>query len=444
MFQNSAPAKGDRRLLLKLAGTTLASASVIRGASAQPGAPQLDNSGRVTAARLDALAEKAFPLFNAAHAIPAFDAGRFQGRNDVDLHRITSHTVVPETRERLKISGLLAVPAGARGEVPVVSWQHGTILSFNQVPSNMTRLANAAYEPTDAADSLETLFNLHRFAAQGFAVIAADYVGKGPYREGRGEGYLVKGVSTQTCLDTLDAGQAALRGLGLTPGKLFLHGWSQGALNTQWLHQALRQASRPVTATAVASPFNDLNDTLRYWMGAETFPLPAGTTAYPAPPDWATLCLIILLGSYELQYRIDGLMQAALRPQYRDLAAKYWNDYRLDFDRSQHFPSVPEALIPGFLNGYTDDRNSAFLRRLASATSSYWEYDAPIRFHYGLADEAIHPAMVYRALSAGGRLATGVPVTGASHRSTFLGGMYGDPSVLNGKDTVLDWFRSLL
>lgn len=334
------------------------------------------------------------------------------------------------------------MPVGVKGELPLVSWQHGTILSFDQVPSNLTRLADAAYELTDSADSLETLFNVQRFAGQGYAVIAADYVGKGPFRNGRGEGYAVKGVSVRTCLDMLAAGQEAMRSLGLRPSKLFLHGWSQGALNTQWLHQALRANSRPVAATAVASPFNDLNEAWGFWTGFQSFALPKGTTSYPALPNWISLCMIVALGSYELQYRLTGLLRSAIRPEFQEMALKYWNDYRAEFDPTKPFPTGADLMVPGFLERATDDRNSAFLRQLAANRASYWNYDAPIRFHYGLADEAIHPAMVFRALSAGGKLASGVPVAGASHRATFLAGLYGEASALGGSENILAWFRS--
>lgn len=352
--------------------------------------------------------------------------------------------MVPETGERLKISGLLAVPAGIKGELPLVSWQHGTILSFDQVPSNLTRLADPAYELTDAADSLETLFEVQRFAGRGYAVIAADYVGKGPFRDGRGEGYAVKGVSVRTCIDILAAGQDAMRSLGHRSSKLFLHGWSQGALNTQWLHQALRAKSRPIAATAVASPFNDLNEAWSFWAGFQTFALPRGVTSYPALPNWISLCMIVALGSYELQYKLTGLLRSAVRPEFQDMALKYWKDYQTDFEPNKAFPAGSDLLVPEFFDHATDDRNSAFLRHLAANRASYWNYDAPIRFHYGLADEAIHPAMVFRALSAGGNLASGIPVAGGSHRATFLAGLYGDASTLGGSDNVLKWFHTFV
>lgn len=441
-------AQPTRRLFVLGAGAGAAALGGTGLGSAQAAGPRtgrrasIDRSCRVTAARLDDQVAKAYPLFNNPAILPAFDAKRDGARFEVDLHRIVTRTVVPETGETLKVSGLLAVPVGVKGELPLVSWQHGTILSFDQVPSNLTRLADSAYELTDTADSLETLFNVQRFAGQGYAVIAADYVGKGPFRNLRGEGYAVKGVSVRTCLDMLAAGQEAMRSLGLRPSKLFLHGWSQGALNTQWLHQALRANSRPVAATAVASPFNDLNEAWSFWAGFQSFALPKGMTSYPALPNWISLCMIVALGSYELQYKLTGLLRSAIRPEFQDMALKYWNDYRAEFDPGKPFPTGSNLLVPGFFEHATDERNSAFLRQLAANRASYWNYDAPIRFHYGLADEAIHPAMVFRALSSGGKLASGVPVAGASHRATFLAGLYGEASTLGGSENVLNWFRS--
>jgi len=444
--------KGDvdkrRRTFVLGAGAMVAGLGSAGAATAQAASRRtiagsgIDRSCRVSAERLNAQVANAYPLFNKPAILPPFDAQKDGARFDVDLHRIVTHTVVPETGEKLKISGLLALPVGVKGELPLLSWQHGTILSFDQVPSNLTLLADPAYELTDAADSLETLFNVQRFAGQGFAVVAADYVGKGPFRNGRGEGYAVKGVSVQTCVDILAAGQAAMRSLGLRPSKLFLHGWSQGALNTQWLHQALRAKSRPIAGTAVASPFNDLNEAWSFWAGFQTFALPQGVTSYPALPNWISLCMIVALGSYELQYKLTGLLRSAVRPEFQDMVLKYWKDYGTDFDPSKPFPTGSDLLVPGFFDHATDDRNSAFLRHLAANRASYWNYDAPIRFHYGLADEAIHPAMVFRALSAGGKFASGIPVAGGSHRATFLAGLYGDAATLGGSDNVLNWFRT--
>ncbi len=122
------------------------------------------------------------------------------------------------------------------------------------------------------------------------------------------------------------------------------------------------------------------------------------------------------------------------------MARKYFTDYALDFDADAPFPTSDDLLVGGFFDGFTDERNSAFIRHLALNAASYWHYDSPMRFHFGLADEAIHPEMVGRALSASGAQAIPVPVGNASHRATFLAGLYGDAASLGGNDNILSWF----
>lgn len=444
--------KGSRRQWLGAACAVAAGLGLPTGAAAvangkpQPtgtGTERVDLSCRVSASRLDALVAAAFKLFNQPVVLPDFDAAKHGARHDVDLHRLVTTVTVPETGEKLTVSGLLALPVGVEGPLPVVCWQHGTILSFDQVPSNLLLLRDAAYQTTDSKDSLETLLNVQRFAGQGYAVIAADYVGKGPFRHGRGEGYAVKDVTVQTCLAMLDTGMAVMKAMKRRPGALFLNGWSQGALKTQWLHQALRRQSRPIAATAVESPFNDLTEAWRFWAGAQEFPVPPGTASYPALPDWISLCMIVTLGSYQLHYRLDGLFESAIRPEFHGLARRYWSDYAPNFDPTQPLPSGRTFLVPGFLDRFTDERNSAFIRRMAGNSATWWHYDEPIRFHFGLADEAIHPTMAGRALAAGGGKTTGVPIAGASHRGTFLAALFGDASTLAGRENVVDWFDSL-
>jgi hypothetical protein len=424
------------------AGGTQAAAAATSTQVAADFQPHLDNKVVVPRTRLDALAATLHETFNEGRVLRSFDVARHGARFDVQLQRITTYSQVPETGETLKVSGLLALPLGVRGPLPVVSWQHGTILSFDQVPSNLTRIADASYVMRDNVDSMETLFNVQRLAGNGYAVIAADYIGKGPFRNGRAEAYVVKDATVRTCIDVLDAGLEAMRGLGHPPAALFLNGWSQGAVNTQWLHQELRRQGRAIAGTAAASPFNDLSETFRYWAGIDTYASPDGKP-YPASPDWLALVMIVVLGSYERNYGLQGLMRAAIRPEFQPLALKYWSDYQSDFAPNQPFPSGTNLLVDGFFERYTADVNSAFLRRLAANRATYWAYDAPVRFYYGLADQVLNPRLVQRALASGGRQLQGVAVPKASHRVTFLGSLYGEGSEISGAPGVLSWFDSL-
>jgi hypothetical protein len=410
---------------------------------ALPAGKLVDQSVRVSAARLDQLVARTYPDFNNPAVLPAFDPARSGARYDVELHRLVAPFVVPETGEAVTLSGLLALPVGATGPLPIVSWQHGTVLTFDGVPSNMLKLADPNFVMSYPADSAETLFNVHRFAGQGYAVIAADYVGKGPFRNGRGEAYGVRDVTVGTCLRMLEAGYTTLRAMGIEAGPLFLNGWSQGGLNSQWLAQELRRRKIAVAATSVSSPFNELTETLRFWSGAQTYPVPEGAASFPAAPDWLSLCMIVLLGSYELNYGLKGLMQHAVAPPFRDMAANFWRTYDMRFDPAKPFPSGSTLLVPRFFDSFTHETNSAFLRQIARNSATYWHYDSPIRFHIGLADEGIHPTVARRAIAAGGALATEVTVAGASHRATFMASLYGEPRHLAGQTNTLAWFDSL-
>lgn len=438
----SAPALtlNRRNLLLTAAGAAMATAGGFP-LSRTAQAAVLGDKVTLSRSRLDELAKISYSVFNENAVLPAFDAGKFAAAHDVDLRRITTFTQVPETGETVKISGLLAVPSGVTGPMPVVSWQHGTIFSFTQVPSMLELAAAPGYELKENVDSKETLFNLHRFAANGYAVIAADYLGKGPYRGNRTEAYAVKDASTRTSIDILNAGLQGMRQLGLEPTELFLNGWSQGGLNTQWLHQALQAAGVPVRATGAASPFNDLSESFDFWTGTITFPNP-GANPYPPRPIWLSLAVAIVIASYESYYRIDGLTKAMVRPEYMGVIDKFLGDYDLNIDFSK-MPMPEGLLIEGFNSQFTSAGYSQFLRQVAANRASFWEYTNPIRLFYGLADEAIHPAMAQRAATGGGRLMEGVAINGASHRSTFLASLYGGPEVLQGKPNIPTWFDSL-
>lgn len=401
----------------------------------------LDNKTILTRDRLDELAARSYEIFNENKVLPEYSASRYSASSDVDMHRITTFTQVPETGETVRISGLLALPTGAKGPLPVVSWQHGTIFSFAQVPSNLPLVAKPGYVLRENVDSQETLLNIHRFAASGYAVIAADYLGKGPYHGNRPESYAVKEASTQTSIDILKAGLEGMRQLGVEPAELFLNGWSQGGLNTQWLHQALQTEGIPVRAAGASSPFNDVVECFDYWNGSIVFRDPPGVS-YPPRPKWLTLAVILVLGSYQSYYGLNDLIHIVVRPEYVGMAHKFLSDYDMNIDFSK-MPMPEDLLIESVSGELINDTYSRFRRQLAANTATYFEYTNPMRLFYGLADEPLHPTMSRRALNAGGRNMEGVAVSGASHRVTFLASLYGEPDRLNGTPNLLSWFNSM-
>ena len=434
------PLLNRRNLLLGAVGTT--ATAIGSGALSVPAqAAILERQATLSRARLDELAARSYSIFNENSVLPAYDAGKFAAAHDVDLYRITTFTRVPETGKTLKISGLLALPSGISGPLPVVSWQHGTTFSNVQVPSNLYRAAQPDYMMTENVDSQETLLNIHRLAANGYAVIAADYLGKGPYRGDQPETYAVKDASTRTLIDILNAGLEGMRQLGVEPAELFLNGWSQGGLHTQWLHQALQSSGVPVRGSGASSPFSDTAEAYDFWTGAMTFPDIAGKP-YPARPKWLTLSVILVLGSYESYYRLDGLIDTVVRPEYRTMAHKFLADYDMNLD-FEKMPMPEDFLIESVSTQFVNDTYSRFRRQISDNTACNFAYDDPICLYYGLADQALHPAMCRRAVNAGGPMIDGAAVIDGSHRVTFLASLYGQRDHLDGRDNVLEWFNSL-
>jgi pimeloyl-ACP methyl ester carboxylesterase len=145
----------------------------------------------------------------------------------------------------------LCLPELTGVPLPLVSYQHGTILETNRAPSSM--------DPTT-----EVLVGIG-FATDGYAAVVPDYLGLGdspglhPYHHARSE--------ATACVDMLRAAKVvcATNGFSLS-GKLFLCGYSQGGHATMALLRELETGHStefPVTACAPMAGAYDLSGTSR-------------------------------------------------------------------------------------------------------------------------------------------------------------------------------------
>lgn len=365
-----------------------------------------------------------YPFFNVMGVLPKdYDSAALGPKNGVVLYEIFYKTVVPETGKTELVSGLLALPDTDDRQLPVVSYQHGTILSRDEVPSNTV-------DASGEVKSGETLFNVARFAGNGYALIAADYLGKGisPVDEA----YMIKGATTQTNLDLLRASQDVLNALGYEPEHLFLNGWSQGAINTQWYTSALEALNVPVSAMTAASPFNDLLTTFQKW------------NVDPSAPSWVSLALDILLNAHQTYYELDGLLSEAVVSEYLPLMEEFWKTYRFPTDPEGNplpLPPANEVLVPdvGNIDQPPTPTIGEFLSHLKKNQTSTTPYETPVRFYYGTADEVLPVSLVTGALVTSG--ATGIEISDADHRGTFLYSMFnGSEGSSPSAGSALDWF----
>lgn len=364
-------------------------------------------------------------------------------RDGIDLYEVQYFIRNPQSLD--SVTGLLAVPTSAYGESrPVLSWQHGTIFFREDAPSRVMRNDQLQKSPEGSNlvglnRSAETLFNLVRFAGNGFVLAAADYNGNGGSMSS--QYYAVKEPTNKATAGMIKASMGVLARLGVRTENLFLNGWSQGALNTLWLGQNLQSAGIPVAKQAGSSSFSDLNKSLDYWFNS------SGGTPY-----WLTSCLPLVLGAYESYYGLKGLMAEAVKPQYLDTARRIYEG-KIDWDRippvepGKGLLGLPltgrEFLNENFIQDF-NNKQGAFYAKTQENQVLETKLSHPSRFYGGGQDTVLPPGVsVELPTEFMAPLATGINVgENATHRSTFLGSLFG--SAQSPDNDILTWFESPL
>jgi hypothetical protein len=180
--------------------------------------------------------------------------------NDVDLYRVAYRSTIPEQGNRPTVAyGIVAIPHGATGPLPLVSYQHGALFLKESVPSqafswdkNDTTPFKYGLSKQDFYDScFETRLNVAQFAGNGYVVIAADYFGVGNSVEN--DGFFVKGSHQQACVDMYAAAQKLLAQQNVQVSQLFLNGWSQGGVVTLAFQEALEAKGVKISGVSTAS-----------------------------------------------------------------------------------------------------------------------------------------------------------------------------------------------
>lgn len=148
--------------------------------------------------------------------------------------------------EAVSVSGALMVPTGAApacsGPRPIVLYAHASRFDKNENIADIT-------DPNNSEGALIAAM----FAAQGYIVVAPNYVGydasSGSYHP-----YLNADQQSKDMIDALTAARAALgKVLASTTtdnGKLFITGFSEGGHVAMATHRAMQAAGSTVTASA--------------------------------------------------------------------------------------------------------------------------------------------------------------------------------------------------
>ena len=377
-----------------------------------------------------------YELFNEGNTAPAF-TDSLGAQKGVSFYRLIYRTTVPETGRKERVSGLLVIPKQSGKQLPMVSWQHGTVVDPKEAPSMLVNHDQIKMGPGEIPRSAETLFNVVRLSGNGYILSAADYIGNG--RSTTTQAYAVKGATNQTNQDMLAASQAVSEHLGYSSSKLMLNGWSQGGLNTQWLGNALHDHAQNVDRLSAVSGPSNLKENLNYWFND-----------FAGQPYWLTSQVPLLIGSYQKYYGIKDLMAKAIKPEYLETSKQLYNK-KIDWynvqpptDPSKGLLGLPVQPIDMLTGAFIEEFNSgkgAFYQQVVRNTAIEGRFPEPSRFYGGGADTVVPTwssitMPVEHQQQLGSDLATGINVSpDATHRSTFLNSLFGPENILN-------WFNA--
>ncbi|MBI5941802.1 MAG: hypothetical protein HY859_15405 [Caulobacterales bacterium] len=308
-------------------------------------------------------------------------------RHAVDCWRVAYGSHDRQGRP-IRLSGLLALPRGvtARG---LVSWQHGTTTSREDVPSRLSSEGVAAAVV---------------FAGNGFAAVAPDYLGLGD--SPLTHTYYAADDTARAVIDLLDAVRT-VSGVPDTPP--FLAGFSQGGHACMAVQQALEASGRAVLGSApCAGAFN-----LR-------------TVSFPAALKGGAT-----QSSLYLNYLVRGLGARYGHPLESALTDRASALTRTLYDQP-HKPEAIIAVLPrdprglfntGFLDAFERGGPHWLLDAMAANEVSHFTPRAPVRLYFGAADldvsptEATTTARMFQALGAD---AAAVDVGPYDHNASIL------------------------
>ena len=237
----------------------------------------------------------------------------------------------------------------------------------------------------DPDGSIEVQFQLSQFASQGYIVIAADYFGTTAGSQVPNS-YGITASAAQACLDMLAASKELLQQRGVTPGKLFLNGWSQGGASTNAFLQVLEREGIPVAAAITAS---GPADQVIFLQRTINEPSPFVAPYFPA-------VIGNILCSFEAYEDMKGLAERSIRPEYLEASRKLhafgmpFDDYvrQVLLDADGKWRTAADIFTQEFMEG-SRAATSPFWKALDAANGYRWEMRTPYRCFYSHRDEAV-------------------------------------------------------
>lgn len=298
-----------------------------------------------------------------------------QVNNGVDVYEVLYMSSYPNA-EPVKASGILFVPSGVSGPLPMIVYHHGTqLVKSREIDLRGEQFIASAY------------------AGDGYIVAFPDYfgIGKGdgfhPYQHAESE--------AQASIDMIRASRALLKDWGIAySDQLFLTGYSQGghaAMSATKFIQERHADEISITASVPMSGAYDMTG-----VQAEVMFKPYDHPMY----------LPYILMGYNQVYDFETHPAELLKSPYDSIVPVVFDGVN-DFNIVNNLlPEVPSHIFKDeVLDRYLNDTGFV-LKKVLDANNVYdWKPEVPMMLCYCKADEQVsykNALVAYKAMKANG------------------------------------------
>lgn len=285
-----------------------------------------------------------------------------------DMYKLTYRTLTP-SGGATTATGLLTLPAGRTGVLPLASYQHGTLTQKIEAPSNP-----ASTEGIGTA--------IVYTSTGGYAAVAPDYLGLG---DGPGSHpYLHAATEASAGVDMLRAGRMAAAGHGVSlAGPVFLAGYSQGGHATMALHRELEArfaAEWPLTAVApMAGPYDLSGTMLDYVLGNPD-------TNNPQLVMYISYLLVMFTTVYDFVPPASEIFQS---PYDAQVVGLFDGTHGSAAIQAALPPTIAQLLRPEFIAAVQSEPDHP-VRVAAWLNDTYdWRPEAPLRMYHSAGDAVV-------------------------------------------------------
>jgi pimeloyl-ACP methyl ester carboxylesterase len=283
---------------------------------------------------------------------------------DVDIYNVVYKTTYKE--EEINASGLILVPKTSN-TVPMISYQHGTIVQQSQAPSVQSK-------------SSQDVISLAALSSMGFITVVPDMIGFGESKE-IFHPYFVEEPTSRAVIDMLRAAASLAEEKDITfDTRVFLAGYSQGGYATLATHKELEE--EPLEGFEVAASFPgaggyDIRSMQKHFFSLDT---------YPDPYYIAYLAL-----AYQSYYEEPQLVANFFNEPYATRIPSLFNGTTSSSEINFQLTDDIHALVEeNLLLNFESDDMYEFLREKFDENSLLgWQPQAPVYFYHGDADVTV-------------------------------------------------------